>query len=250
MNRKAVTIIIAAVLFLFVGAAVAVKMIWFPSVQDAWFATNSQKLRRVPAGIVVVRPTHFPKTATNALVYSNGRKSGRNVTFQQLMASAYNHDAGRVFLPPGTPKNNFDFLVTVPGADDGLRAAVRKKTGYIGNVENRETDVLALKVVDASSPGLKVSDAGEKSGQSMKNGRLYLTHQKIGEIVGGIGDIVKMPVVDKTELKDFYDFSFVWNQKIARGDVTRDDVDNIIKEWGLALEPDTASVEMLVVKKN
>jgi len=259
MNRTIKIILVSVAVLVMVAAAVTVKLIWFPSVKDAWFQANGQRLKQVPPGLVIVRPTHFPGPRTNLLAYASGNGnrqwvSGRNVTFKQLVAAAYDYDVGRVWLPPGTPGNNFDFLVTaVSDPKEPFRAAVRKKTGYIANVENRDTDVLALKVEDPNSQGIKVSDAGEKQGASPKNGRLYFTHTPLSEITDGMEHMVKMPVVDKTGLTNFYDFSLAWDKKtqqqIQSGNLDAETGKKILGEWGLALVPDTASVEMLVVKK-
>jgi uncharacterized protein (TIGR03435 family) len=257
MTRTTKIILAGAAALILVAAVVAVKMIFFPSVKDAWFQTNGQRLQQVPQGLVVVRPTHFPKSPTNGMAYANGGKRrmvGRNVTFQQLIAVAYSYNPGRVQLPPSAPKNNFDFLVTTPAdPEDHLRTAIRKKTGCTASVETRDTDVLALKVEDPNSPGLKVSDAGEKEGVSPKNGRLYFTHQRLAVITGGLEQMLKTPVVDKTGLTNIYDFSLVWDAQIQRGIqggmLDPETGKKILAEWGLGLEPDTASIEMLVVKK-
>ena len=254
-RTKTIVIIVAAVLL--IASAVGVKMIFFPSVKDAWFQTNGQRLRQVPEGLVVVRPTHFPRSPTNGMAYANGGKRwivGRNVTFQQLIAVAYSYNAGRIVLPPMAPKNNFDFLATVSsGPEEHLRAAIQKKTGYTAGVETRDTDVLALRVEDAYSPGLKVSDAGEKADVRPKNGRLYFTHQRLTVVTSGLEQMLKTPVVDKTSLTNFYDFSLAWDPQTQRqiqgGTLDPDTGKKILAEWGLSLEPDTASVEELVVKK-
>lgn len=248
------TIVTASIAVLLMAAVVTVKMIFFPSVKDAWFQTNGQKLRQVPQGLVVVRPTHFPKSPTNGMAFASvkGKRwmAGRNVTFQQLMATAYSYNPGRVALPPSAPKNNFDFLVTaLSGPEEHLRLAIQKKTGYTASVETRDTDVLALKVEDPNSQGLKVSDAGEKGNANFKNGRLYFTHTKLAEISDGLEGVLKMPLVDKTSLTNFYDFSLAWRAGMNPNNLSRADVDKILAEWGLGLEPDTASIEMLVVEK-
>ena len=256
--KQTKTIVLVVVAVLLIAAGMTVRMIFFPSVKDAWFQTNGQKLRQVPQGLVVVRPTHFPKSPTNGMTFANvkGKRwmAGRNMTFQQLVATAYNYNPGRVYLPPSAPKNNFDFLVTaLSGPEEHLRAAIQKKTGYTASVETRDTDVLALKVEDPNSPGLKVAEAGEKEDVSPKNGRLYFTHMKLNVVTDGMERMVKMPVVDKTGLTNFYDFSLAWDSQTQRqiqsGTLDPETGKKILDEWGLGLEPDTASIEMLVVKK-
>ncbi|HXE42594.1 MAG TPA: DUF3738 domain-containing protein, partial [Candidatus Baltobacteraceae bacterium] len=229
MNRTTKIILAGVAAIVLIAAVVAIKMIWFPGVNDDWFQMGAQKLRKVPAGKIIVRPTHFPKSPTDSLTILPKRLVGCNVTFKQMIAIAYGENEGDVWLPPSAPKNNFDFLVTALSNQKGLlRDAIEKKTGYAGHKETRDTDVLALKILDPALPNLKESAADEKTGQNMKSGRLYLTHQKISVIVGGMSGIVKMPVVDKTDLKNFYNFSIPWNNKIAQGNLTQDEGEAIL----------------------
>ena len=239
-------------------SGVAVKMIFFPSVKDAWFQTNRQKLKQVPAGLVVVRATHFPKSPTNGMAFTFADDKGnlwfvgRNVTFRQLMAGAYNSNPCRVVLPSSAPKNNFDYLVTMPErpeAQEHLRLAVQKKIDYTAHREMCDEDVLALKVQDPALPGLKVSDADEKPSIAVSNTKITFTHQQLGVLTSPKADFLEgflqTPVVDRTGVKGFYDFSLVDSQK----NLNRDDVDKILNGWGLMLESGTASIEMLVVEK-
>lgn len=241
-----------------VAAAVAVKMIFFPSVSDKFFQVRSAALQHAPPGLVIVRPTHFPKPPTNGMTSASVKGTtwmvGRNLTFQYLMAAAYRGNPGRVMLPVDTPKGNFDVLVTVPkDPEPRLQAAIKRKLGYTAQKETRDTDVLALKVENPNSEGLKISRDGEQDGLDARNGRLYFTHQRLTTITSALEGILKTPVVDKTDLTNFYNFSLVWDpqtqQKIEGGTLDTETGRKILAEWGLGLEPDTASIEMLVVKK-
>jgi uncharacterized protein (TIGR03435 family) len=245
-----------------VAAVVAVKMIFFPSVNDKFFQTNSARLRQAPPGLVVVRPTHFPnspqKTSPTEMAQTTVKGTqwmvGRNVTLQQLIATAYSYNnPGRIALPPNPPKGNYDYLVTVPKDPEArLQSAIRRKLGYTAQPETRDTPVLALKVENPNSPGLKVSTAA-KEDVSPKNGRLYFTHMRLTGVTDGLEGMLKMPVVDKTGLTNFYDFSLIWDaqtaKQISSGTLDNETGKKILAEWGLGLEPDTASIEMLVVKK-
>jgi uncharacterized protein (TIGR03435 family) len=245
-----------ATLLVMIALVVIVKLAFFPSVSDKFFQTSSI-LRQAPPGLAIVRPTHFPKAPTNGITFSTVKGSqwivGRNVPFQNVIALAYSYNPGRISLPFGAPKNNFDFLVTVPkDPEAGLRSAIRKKLGYTAQVETRDTPVLALKVEDPNSTGLKVSTAS-KENKTEKNGRLYFTHMKLNVIMDGLESVLKTPVVDKTGLTNYYDFSLIWDTQTAKqiqsGTLDQTTGQKILTEWGLGLEPDMASLEMLVVKK-
>jgi len=229
-------------------------MIWFPTIKDIWFE-NARQLKLAPGRLIVVRPTHFPHAQTNQLIYvpfQKGNKlAGRNVTFQQLIGIVYSYNPGRVYLPPGTPANNFDILVTVPlyTARDRLKKIVLNQTGYSAAVENRDADVLALKVENSNPPNMTLSSDKERPNENFKNGKLSLTHMKLQDITGGLESFMKTPVVDETGLSNYYDFTLDWKQGMTPQQLSRDDLDKIIAGWGLKLEPDTESIKMLVVKR-
>lgn len=261
---KAKAILLTGLLIMLVaGTAVAVKLIFFPSVSDKYFQVSASRLRKAPPNVVVVRPTHFASTAARSSppnqIGSTTVKGaqwmvGVNVTFQQLIATAYGDSPAHIALPADAPRKNFDYLVTVPtDPNSHLQSAIRRKLGYVAQRETRDTAVMALTVKDPNSPGLKISSSREKDGLDERNGRLYFTHQRLSTITGGLEQAVTMPVVDKTGLTNFYDFSLVWDkqtqQGIQNGTLDAETGGKILAEWGLALEPDTASMEMLVVKK-
>jgi uncharacterized protein (TIGR03435 family) len=254
MNQTAKTVLTSIAVLLAIAALLAVKMIWFPGVKDIYFK-NAQELRRAPNKLIVIRPTHFPQAPTNDLIYvpyQRGRKlAGRNVTLQQLVAIAYSYNEGRIYVPPGVVTHNFDVLVTVPlyTARDRLKQLIRSQTGYLASVETRNADVLALKVENLNSPNMTLSSANERPDSNYKNGKLHLTHMKLQDITGGLENFMKTPVVDETGLSNFYDFTLDWKPGMNPSQLSPDDFNNIIQGWGLKLEPDTESIEMLVVKK-
>ena len=261
MTRTAKIAIASVAVVLLMSAAVLVKLIYFPAVREEYFQVNANHLRHVPAGLVVVRSTHSPvrrsgsssPAMTQTVVNDTLWMVGRNFDLQQLMAMAYRCEPGRVTLPSDAPKGNYDFLVTVPkDPHERLQAAIGSKLGYRAERETRETDVLVLKVQNPSLPGLTVSTAGRPN-VSPKGGRLLCTHLKLAQIAQGLEQFLPLPVVDQTGLTNFYDFSVAWDmktqQRIMNKSTARDALEKILNGWGLGLEPDTASLEMLVVKK-
>jgi uncharacterized protein (TIGR03435 family) len=261
MTKTKTTVLVVAVLLL-VAAAVIIKLVFFPSIKDVWFTMNRRSLQQVPANLVVIRPTHFAGSPRKGIFYAisqqNGsnvqRMMGRNVPLLDVIAAAYSHNPARVALPPDAPKGNYDFLVTVTEKPEGhLQSAIRRKLGYTAQLETHDTPVLALKVEDANSPGLTVSSDDEKESEDMKDGKLYFKHTRVSILTGGLEQGLKEPVVDETGLTNFYDFSLVWDQQtqqmLRTGSFDLEAVKKILDGWGLGLEPDTASLEMLVVKR-
>ena len=72
-------------------------------------------------------------------------------------------------------------------------------------------------------------------------------------VTDALDGILKTPVMDKTGLTNNYNFSLAWDaqtqKQIEGGTLDIETGKKILAEWGLGLEPDTASMEMLVVKK-
>jgi uncharacterized protein (TIGR03435 family) len=257
-GTKKILIAGGVILFL-IAAAVAVKLIYFPAAKNEWFQLNAQKLRQVPGGLAIVRPTHFPKSLHIGIIGVNVKGArwllGRNVSLQQLMATAYDYNTARVELPPEAPTNNFDFLVTMPAKpDEYLQEAVRKKFGYVAQPETLEADVLALKVVDETLPGLKVSDDSEKQNVVFRNRAIDFTHMRLTILSGALEQMLGTPVVDKLGLTNFYDFSMPWDEQTQRQmrshTMTRDAASRLIAPWGIALQPASASIQMLMVKES
>ena len=144
-------------------AVIAAKLFLFPAPKDAWFALNYRGLQNVPGGLVVLRPTRYPflKHADPMYVPSPHSRTnfwimGRNAPLRDLIGIAYGENPSRVVLPLDAPKGNFDFLVTVDhDSRERLQEAIRRKLGWRAQVELREAEVLALKVLNPALPDLK-----------------------------------------------------------------------------------------------
>jgi uncharacterized protein (TIGR03435 family) len=258
------TIVLTTVSAVLIVAAIAVKMVFFPAISDKYFVANSNRLKTVPPGLIVVRPTHFKNAphaaALGRIVYANAQGNTRivgvDITFQRLISLAYNQNPGRITLPSDAPTNiNYDVLFTGTGdMSFQLQTALRHKLGYVADMESNEVPVLALKVEGSSLQSFKISPATEKPNTDMRNGTLYFTHLRVADLTDGIGSIAGSPVVDETGLTSYYDFSLIMTPQVRRmlqngSSPDKDTLLKILAGWGLGLEPDTATMGMLVVKK-
>ena len=246
------------IVVLLLVAVVVVKLAFFPSIKDAYFTMNNRSLQQAPANVVIIRLTHFPKSTRNGVINTlsnrNGKSvrwmMGRNVSLSDVIAAAYGQNPSRMVLPPDAPKGNYDFLVTVAdNPEEHLQSAIRRTLGYTAQMEKRDTSVLALKVEDPNSQGLTISAAGEKQGEDVKDGKLYLKHMPLSILPGGLERRLKTPVVDKTGLTNFYDFSTVWNRQMQNGQWDLATAKKFLDGFGLGLEPDTVPIHVFVVKK-
>lgn len=257
---KAVVLIVA---LLWAAAMVmAIKLAFFPSAKDTYFAMDRRSLQRAPAGLAVIRSTHFSLSVLHRGVITlpagknrrgASRIMGRDVSLREIVGVAWQEDAARVVMPFGAPTNNFDFIITVAEPRKELQKIIRQQFGFTADRETVNTEVLALKIENPALPGLAASGPGEKESVNVKNGALHITHMQIKEMAGGFEQILKTPVVDETSLTNRYDCSLAWSSqlfvRLSQEATARSAVDGILRNWGLGLEPDTASLEMLVVKK-
>lgn len=236
-------------------AAIAAKLIFFPSIKDAYFALGFRDLQQVPSGLVVLRPTHYPFLRyASPMIFPRSRTNvwivGRNAPLQDLIAVAYGERPSRVVLPPDAPKGNFDFLVTVDQARERLQAAIQHKLGCRAQKEWREAEVLALKVVNPALPGMTLNNG--RRGSRFDGGRIYLNNAPVGVVGQILNQLFDITVVDKTGLTSNYDYS-VQFQTTARSQLQdvnaiRASADKLIERLGLGLETDTEPGEVLVVK--
>ena len=221
---------------------------------------SADKLQQAPAkSSPWSSRTHFPeahgkiKHTHDGDVMALVRTVGRNVTFRELIAEAYDCEPGCVVLPPDAPKGGFDFLVTVsPKTRKHLRSAIETQLGYVATSETRDTEALVLQVKDPGLPGLTVSTASDDD-ISYRDGKLYFTRQPLAIISRGLEEGLALPVVDKTGLTNSYDFTLEWNDKATAamrdGGFHLEGAQKVLNGWGLDLKPGMARLEMFTVKK-
>ena len=113
---------LAGILVLALTVAVVVKVMFFPSIKDAYFAMDERSLQQAPAGLILVRPTQFPFLREKGILRTAAPKSngetvwimGRNAPLRDVIAAAYGQNLSRVVLPADVPPTHFDFLMTAP----------------------------------------------------------------------------------------------------------------------------------------
>lgn len=249
---------VVGTVILAVAVVVTVKL--SSPVKESYFNPDTGPLRQVPGDLAVVQPTKFPTAAAKVCEIRDGngetvtRAVGQNVRLQDVIAEAWDCNPARVALPPGATTGRYDFLVTkAPDARKQLQTAVLKDLGYSAHKETRDTEVWVLRVENSALPGLSVSPDSEPAGGSVHGGNLYLKHQRLSVILDGLSRGLNRPVIDKTGLDKFYNFSVPWNpliqQKMQNGVFSVDGVKKVLASLGIALEPGTESQNMYVVER-
>lgn len=252
------TALIITVGIVILAVAAMAMMTGHQAVKDAYFEPDTDKLRQVPANLLVIQPTRFPRSHGKVRHYHENdrlaRTVGRNVSFQAMMAEAYDCDFAQVILPPGTPQSNFDFLVTKTGqVREQLRTAIQKQFGYAAHRETRDMDAMILNVDDPSLPGLTVSGSSEDSDIHYENGKLFFTHKPFDYIVSGLSQGLNKPILDQTGLTNYYDFSLAWNADVEKamqhGTADVGGTKKVLANWGLGLESTNILMDVYVVEK-
>jgi uncharacterized protein (TIGR03435 family) len=254
--KKAIMITVTLVALAVAATIVAKQSV--PQVKDSYFDPDTDKLRQLPADLVLVRPTHFPRFSSKTRHIADDeivtRTLGRNVLLQDVIAEAWDCNPSRVVLHADAPKGGFDFLVTTTSnTREHLQTAIQKQLGYVAHRETRNTEVWVLKMENENSPGLTTSPDNEKSDIAVKERKLHFTHQPLRVVLDGLSQGLKQPVIDQTSLTNFYDFSTVWSpeiqQRMHSGAFDLEGVKKVLASWGLRLEPDTQLLDMFVVEK-
>jgi len=238
-----------------VAVAVVVKRSFYPAVHDSDFQLDYQHFLNVPENLLVARPTHFTD-GTGSLITSARQRGGQyvmrmvghNVSLEDVMAAAYGCNVSQVVPPVIEAKGHFDYLVTVPSRQrERLQAAVKTELGYTAHWENRDTDVLLLETVTPNPPAFKLSTA--TIGNVMLGRHKYqFIRGRPSSLLGFLDAGFKRPVLDRTGLTNFYDFSveitWPWNSA-----PNRQQLEDMLGNLGLKLQPATESIPMLVVEK-
>ncbi|HEY3760473.1 MAG TPA: TIGR03435 family protein [Verrucomicrobiae bacterium] len=259
MTQKTTIAIVAVAGALAICALVTVvKHNATPVAKDSWFTVSSDGLAQLPAGLAVLRPTRrlhsSPKIRHTHDGDSLTRIMGRNTSFRDLMAEAYDCDPGNIVLPPGAPQGEFDFLVTKsPEPRQHLRDIIQRQLGYVAHHETRDTAVFKLQVADTRLSSFAISPKSEDDDITYTNGRLYFIHKPISLVVLGLEDGLGMPVLDETGMSNNYDFSMPWNSSsihaLQSGLFSEDRVKNVLATLGLGLASGTESMDMVIVEK-
>ena len=253
---------ILAIILLLAGAVWGVKHFCFPPLDEKFLQLDYNRLRAAPPNVFVFRPSRFAGSQRFGVIsvalgdnpdYSKRqiRVMGHNATAREIIALAFQCRQSRVLMPADTPTNRYDFLVTTPKATERLQQAVLSKLGCSAQWDdNRDTEVLELRLLGFNAPGIHPDGPGEVEWQFTGDNNLHWTHAKIAWFADRIEQLFGKPVVDKTGLNDYYEFSFAWNWRGNYTEADRIALTNSIGELGLKLEAETDSVRMLVVEKN
>ena len=173
----------------------------------------------------------------------------------EIARVAYGWRPGRIIFAGAQPKERYDFISTLPqGTGPALQAELKRKLGFVGHTEMRDTDVLVLKVRRPNALGLQPSVNGGSDGAT--RGHYFCDNAPLSSDSGwypGIArflqDYFATPIIDQTGLTQHFHIDLKWNEQF-KGDPNHDALKQaLLDQLGLELVPSNMPIEMLVVEK-
>ena len=262
---KAKTAIVIGVGALFIAgtATVTVKHIADLHVEETWRTESIQpaQLNALPP-LVRILPTKFSPSSGSKLLRPGigiDKFVGINVPVSAIASLAYrSHDPlglpwpkERIVFATEEPLQCYDFVVTLSqGSQEALKEQLRKRLGFIGHYEPRDTDALILRVKNPNASGLISSSSsgfGDFS-QNIVNGKQHykVENQPLSVVAENLQHFFRMPVIDQTDLTNHYTFDLTWDEHENGNDALKD---ALLRQLGLELVPANTRVEMLVLEK-
>lgn len=253
-TKMQTAVVVGVGVLLAAGTTTVVFKSFDPVINDSFFNTEYHSLLATPSNILIIRPTHFANgDAGSYWLYAPINKAvGRDVSFKDMLVSAYDWSASRMVFTGSLPSGEFDYLITKPrDAKEALQNQLKKQFGLVGRKEVRETDVLLLQLKIANAPGLSAS-AGGNGYTSRDQNRFSGTNQPVSTLTAFAEGIFSSPVLDQTDLTNNLDFNLAWSI-YGKKLVDYPNHDGLKKAFldqlGLELVPTNMPIEMLVVEK-
>ena len=166
-----------------------------------------------------------------------------------LLSFAYDSSTLRTILPTGLPQDNFDLLLTLPNQPkQALQDEIKKQLGLVAHRETRETDILALKVKNANSPGIHLGN-GKDSNMMLGSFKYNLTNQRINLLAGFLESQFESIIIDRTGLTGQYDVALHWEPTLDPKTEKEEIKQALLDQLGLELVPTNMPIEMLGGRK-
>jgi uncharacterized protein (TIGR03435 family) len=248
--------------------------------ENVWSINSSSLMAKLPPAFIL-RPTHFvnerrrakvgirrkgvPPTSLRGAggVSTNGDSPmqvlAANISFAELMATAFDVNFYNLVLPQGAPTSGFDLLMTGPEATRGqLQAAIKSQLGYSAHFDSRPTNVLLLTLRQADAPGLHPSKATTKGSRTQWAGMsLFSSNAPISILVSSLQSYFDPPIIDRSGLTGKFDITFSFNFHPSVRDAAKGSLSELMGEvikqslpeqLGLGLDPGIEPIEVLVVE--
>ena len=261
-NTKTAIAVGAGILLAVGTSTVTIKTIAAHKAEASWRVPFPDP-DRAPS-LVEILPTKFPAPVDTL----NGGSRGDNwigvgQSVFPIVRIAYDWRPGRILFADPQPEERYDFISTLrQGSGIALQAELKRKLGFVGHREMRDTDVLVLKVRRSNAPGLKPPTNGHTD--HTRKDYYYCDNEPLSIDSGGAssGGYSAMPitsflegyfgtpVIDQTGLTQHFHIDLKWEELGKQRDPDHEALkEALLDQLGLELVPTNMPVEMLVVER-
>lgn len=233
-------------------ATVGVRQWQLHRATEEYFQNMSwQTFLEIPSRYLFIRPTRYsepgdPDPGTS--ITNPQRTMGRNQDVESLIYCAYQQNNSARTVRPALPfpPGRYDFLATVPGAFAKLQAEVKKRFGYVGHTEIRDTDVWQLRLKHPHAPGLQPGSGDVRI--RMEDHDISMQNAPFADWVTRLEARLGQPVVDATGITGSCNIQLHW-LKQASLEADREALRQAVRDQlGLELVPTNMPVELFVIE--
>ena len=268
--------LIAAAAILTTGSTIVVSEVVAQSNDDSaqvsdaeWTNMTAQTLLTFRP-VLILRSTHFGLGRQQAggraggqygigMIVRGGKMLGRDVSFETLMAAAYDTPLLRVVPPSDEPAGDFDILMSGSQASkERVQDEIKAQLHYTAHTELRPTDVLVLTLKINGAPGLKPSQPQQGTSRGISGSSsstptgsrkiMNFPNQAFTNIVKNLQLSFDKPILDRTGLTGSFDASL--DISYPRGTSAGDAIMQALPDQlGLELTPRQEPMDVLVIEK-
>ena len=162
-KAKITTVAVVGILLAAGTTTIAVRQITTRKAGEPWRVANisSDTVAKLPPEVKIL-PTKFRQPGNLAGVAPGVAKFvGIGQPVVNIVWAAYDWPQARTIFATPEPTDRYDFIATLAqGSREALQQELKNKLGLVGHHENRDMDVLLLKVRNANAPGLRSPTQG------------------------------------------------------------------------------------------
>lgn len=210
---------------------------------------NAQILENLIQGNPIAIQSKRVPTYTDSSRIStyNGTYSSTSIPAHDLLQTAYRYSPSRIIAPDSILNTRLNISIKAPETANNdlypvIQNTLKNALGVRIRQEIRTTDAYVLTAPDGVTKGLRIYNSLIIR-TSAAEGVIAASGAPIYGLVKQLEEVLKVPVVDKTNFRDNY----VWVVTFD-GDKPTSVVDSVRKQLGLNLKLEKRDIEMLVVE--
>lgn len=182
----------------------------------------------------------------------NRKVVGLGFQVPAIFATAFGRNDARIVFASTAPTGQYDFICTLPSSQsEALQNELKKEFGLSAKVENRQMNVLLLRVKAAGAAGFRPNAVLANARPAVRGGRGQLSGKsaKVSDLANDLEQRLGVPILDRTEFADKrFDFELTWEQAGEMLNIPGLK-QALVDQLGLELVPSTESVEVVVVDR-